>query len=250
MENNLKDTIEKGKENIKQAKTEYSEKQTLKKKRKFVLKIFRSIIAILVLVLLIVVVKLIVDSKNDEDEPTTNVTYTAQSQFIDSKDIAELKVANITYNSVATITKDGGITQEVFESGSKEEKKNVARYVAYLGEIEVYYDLKNVDIKKDEKNKSYIVIVPSAIFTPKVKDAEFKHIVIDKKSEGSYEPANTRELCLQDLEFKFNKERKEIERIANANMQSAINGYLEFFVEDGYEIKYEVKENNSNEKNN
>ena len=58
MENNIKETIEKGKENIEQIKKEHDEKQKLKNKRKFVLKIFRSIIAILVLVLLILVMRI------------------------------------------------------------------------------------------------------------------------------------------------------------------------------------------------
>lgn len=238
MENNIKETIDKTKDTIKQAKIEHDEKQAIKRKRKFILKVVRSIIAILVLVLLIFVMKLVVDNIN-ADDPVPDVSYTSISQLIDVRDIAELQVANITYNSVATINKQGEITQNVYQD-DKEEKKNVERYIAYQGEIIVSYDLDKVKIDKDDVNKVYVVRVPAPKLEPNVFGAEFNHIIIDEKSEKDYDPGKARELCLKDLKVKFNIDRTEIESIANGNMESAINAYLKLFIEEDYKIEYET----------
>ena len=109
MDNNLKDTIEKGKEEIhkvkdgvQKAKKEYDEKQRIKRRRKFILKIFRSIILILILAIAVLVVKHFV---GEQPEPQPQPTFKSSSELIDVEDIAELQVANVIYNSVATIDK-------------------------------------------------------------------------------------------------------------------------------------------------
>lgn len=238
MENNLKDAIEKGKENIKQAKTEYSEKKTLKKKRKFVLKIFRSIIAILVLVLLILVVKHFVTQKSDDT--TTDASYTSKPQIIDVNDIAKLQVANITYNSVATIDKDGNLTQGKIED--KDINKKVSYYVAYEGVIEVDFDLKRTEIKKDDKNKKYIVSIPNPKLTPIVLNEDFQHIFIDSKAEANYSPTKTKSECEKDLNLKLNKERAVIEEQSKSNLKSILDSYLNPLIEDEYQLEYEFYE--------
>lgn len=238
VENNLKDTIEKGKENIKQAKIEYKEKQTLKKKRKFVLKIFRSVIAILVLVLLILVVKHFVTQKSDDT--TTDASYTSKPQIIDVSDIAKLQVANITYNSVATIDKDGNLTQGKIED--KDINKKVSYYVAYEGVIEVDFDLKRTEIKKDDKNKKYIVSIPNPKLTPIVLNEDFQHIFIDSKAEEKYSPTKTKSECEKDLNLKLNKERTVIEEQSKSNLKSILDSYLNPLIEDEYQLEYEFYE--------
>jgi len=238
VENNLKDTIEKGKENIKQAKIEHNEKKTLKKKRKFVLKIFRSIIAILVLVLLILVVKHFVTQKSDDT--TTDASYTSKPKIIDVNDIAKLQVANITYNSVATIDKDGNLTQEKIED--KDINKKVSYYVAYEGVIEVDFDLKRTEIKKDDKNKKYIVSIPNPKLTPIVLNEDFQHIFIDSKAEEKYSPTKTKSECEKDLNLKLNKERAVIEEQSKSNLKSILNSYLNPLIEDEYQLEYEFYE--------
>ena len=238
---NLKNLISTKKENINSKILNIKEKNEIRKKQNALIKKLKLIVAIIIFLIVLLFAGIFVYERYFVRHEQETITETS-SVLIETKDIAKLQVANIIYNSVATIDKDGNVTQKVF--GEKEFKKNVSYYISYKGEIIVDYDLSKVVINTDDTTQEIIVSIPSPTLTPNVVDAQFNHIFIDKKAEKEYSPSKAREACKKDLEIKFEDEKDKLYKIAENNCKDLISSYISIFNDKNYEIKYIYLEDN------
>lgn len=222
-------------ENLHNSSNEKKNQEKKSQIEKFFLKILVFIIAIAVLLFAIVLVLKYFEKIKKAKEPVVETSATAT--LMSEKDLAELQVADLQYNSIASIDKDGMLTQKYY-SNEKEEKKEIAGYLSYEGKITVSYDMNKIKFSSySEETKTYTVELPKPILHSVVTSEDPKKMILDKDFSKNYSPIEAKKLCEQDLAYKLKAEHKELEQQADENLKTTIDEFLGVF---GYKAVYKT----------
>ena len=140
---------------------------------------------------------------------------------------SSLSTYEVIYNGVATVY-------------NADKPGEVDYYVAYTATVNAGFDLKNIEITKDDDKKEIVISLPEIeIFEPKIRIEEMDYIVVGKKVKTETISADAYKICKQDVSERARKQA-EIYKYAKENGERLVKGLVMPFV-DKLEEKYTVR---------
>lgn len=140
---------------------------------------------------------------------------------------SSLSTYEVVYNGVATVY-------------NSDKPGEVDYYVAYTATVNAGFDLKNIEITKDDDKKEIIITLPEIeLFEPKIKIEEMDYIVVGKKVKTETISADAYKICRQDVAER-SRNQPEIYKYAKQNGERLIKGLVMPFI-DKLEEKYTVR---------
>ena len=140
---------------------------------------------------------------------------------------SSLSTYEVVYNGVATVY-------------NEKKPEEVDYYVAYTATVNAGFDLKNIEITKDDEKKEIVISLPQIeLFEPKVKIEELDYIVVGKKVKTETISADAYKICKQDVAERA-RNQSEIYKYAKENGERLIKGLVMPFI-DKLDEKYTVK---------